>query len=190
MSKLWGSLHGDGTESPETTIKKLEQRNKDLNRDLHGQKTEGKDNGRNNMTPADEADLNGEDVLESTFVVSEEEFSEVMDVVNSARKNAVKSNGRKKGQKVPQRPQPLKARAREIFIEPMDKPEGATLCKGESYLPYRTPSRMGRVYLLCVPQIREGPQVLPGECPEAQHGQVQSRCLHIVMDYLRASGEA
>ena len=38
--------NGDGTESPETTIKKLEQRNKDLNRDLHGQKTEGKYNGR------------------------------------------------------------------------------------------------------------------------------------------------
>ena len=78
--------NGDGTESPETTIKKLEQRNKDLKRDLHGQKTEGKYNGRNNMTPADEADLSGQDVPESTFDVSEEEFSEVMDVVNSARK--------------------------------------------------------------------------------------------------------
>ena len=34
----------DGCESPQTTIKKLEQRNQDLNRDLHGQKTEGKYN--------------------------------------------------------------------------------------------------------------------------------------------------
>ena len=93
----------DGGESPQTTIKKLEQRNQDLNRDLHGQKTEGKYNKRNNMTPADEADLNGEDVPESTFDVSDEEFTEVMDVINSARKNAVKSNGRKKGQKVPHR---------------------------------------------------------------------------------------
>ena len=95
----------DGGESPQTTIKKLEQRNQDLNRDLHGQKTEGKYNKRNNMTPADEADLNGEEVPESTFDVSEEEFTEVMDVINSARKNAVKSNGRKKGQKVPHRTQ-------------------------------------------------------------------------------------
>ena len=117
----------DGGESPQTTIKKLEQRNQDLNRDLHGQKTEGKYNKRNNMTPADEADLNGEDVPESTFDVSDEEFTEVMDVINSARKNAVKSNGRKKGQKVPHRFQPLKASAREIIIEPKDKLEGAKM---------------------------------------------------------------
>ena len=117
----------DGGESPQTTIKKLEQRNQDLNRDLHGQKTEGKYNGRNDMTPADEADLNGEDVPESTFDVSEEEFTEVMDVINSARKNAIKSNGRKKGQKVPHRFQPLKASAREIIIEPKNKPEGAKM---------------------------------------------------------------
>lgn len=58
----------DGGESAQTTIKKLEQRNQDLNRDLHSQKTEGKYNGRNNMTPADEADLNGEDVPESTLM--------------------------------------------------------------------------------------------------------------------------
>ena len=58
---------GHDGESPQTTIKKLEQRNQDLNRDLHGQKTEGKYNKRNNMTPADEADLNGEEVPESTF---------------------------------------------------------------------------------------------------------------------------
>ncbi len=32
----------DGGESAQTTIKKLEQRNQDLNRDLHGQKTKGK----------------------------------------------------------------------------------------------------------------------------------------------------
>ena len=68
--------HDDnGGESPQTTIKKLEQRNHDLNRDLHGQKTEGKYNKRNSMTPADEADLNGEDVPESTFDVSDEEFT-------------------------------------------------------------------------------------------------------------------
>ena len=47
----------------------------------------------------------GEDIPESTFDVSEEEFTEVMDVINRARKNAVKSNGRKKGQKVPHRTQ-------------------------------------------------------------------------------------
>ena len=141
--------NGDGTESPETTIKKLEQRNKDLNRDLHGQKTEGKYNGRNNMTPADEADLSGQDVSESTFDVSEEEFSEVMDVVNSARKNAVKSNGRKKGQKVPQRPQPLKATARQIVIEPKDKPEGATLCEGEERRTYRIVHHPAWVEYIC-----------------------------------------
>ena len=45
-------------------------------RATYGQKTEGKYNGRNNMTPADEADLNGEEVPESTFDVSDEEFSE------------------------------------------------------------------------------------------------------------------
>ena len=92
-------------ESPLITIKKLEHQNEDLRRTTYGQKTEGKYNGRNDMTPADEADLNGEDIPESTFDVSEEEFTEVMDVINSARKNAVKSNGRKKGQKVPHRTQ-------------------------------------------------------------------------------------
>jgi len=139
----------DGGESPQTTIKKLEQRNQDLNRDLHGQRTEGKYNGRNDMTPADEADLNGEDVPESTFDVSEEEFTEVMEVVNSARRNAVKSNGRKKGQKVPQRPQPLKARAREIVIEPKDKPEGATLCKGKERRTYRIVHHPAWVEYIC-----------------------------------------
>ena len=119
----------DGGESAQTTIKKLEQRNQDLNRDLHGQKTEGKYNRRNNMTPADEADLNGEDVPESTFNVSDDEFSEIMDGINVLRNNkpSVKSNGRKPGLKVPQRPQPLKATAREITIEPDFIPEGAVL---------------------------------------------------------------
>ena len=139
----------DGSESPQTTIKKLEQRNQDLNRDLHGQKTEGKYNKRNNMTPADEADLNGQDVPESTFDVSDEEFLAVMDVVNSARKNAVKSNGRKKGQKVPQRPQPLKATAREIYIEPKDKPEGATLCEGKERRTYRIVHHPAWVEYIC-----------------------------------------
>ena len=142
--------HDDnGGESPQTTIKKLEQRNHDLNRDLHGQKTEGKYNKRNSMTPADEADLNGEDVPESTFDVSDEEFKEVMEVVNGARRNAVKSNGRKKGQKVPQRPQPLKARAREIVIEPKDKPEGATLCKGKERRTYRIVHHPAWVEYIC-----------------------------------------
>lgn len=139
----------DGGESPQTTIKKLEQRNQDLNRDLHGQKTEGKYNKRNNMTPADEADLNGEDVPESTFDVSDEEFTEVMDVINSARKNAVKSNGRKKGQKVPHRFQPLKASAREIIIEPKDKPEGATLCEGKERRTYRIVHHPAWVEYIC-----------------------------------------
>jgi predicted RNase H-like nuclease (RuvC/YqgF family) len=85
-------------EPPLITIKKLEHQNEDLRRTTYGQKTEGKYNGRNDMTPADEADLNGEDVPESTFDVSEEEFTEVMAIINSARKNAIKSNGRKKGQ--------------------------------------------------------------------------------------------
>lgn len=120
-----------GGESPETTIKKLEHQNEDLRRTTYGQKTEGKYNGRNNMTPSDEADLVGEDVPESTFDVSEEEFSEVMDVINGARKKAAKTNGRKKGRKVPQRFQPLKATAREMVIEPAYVPEGATLCKGQ-----------------------------------------------------------
>ena len=130
----------DNGESPQTTIKKLEQRNQDLNRDLHGQKTEGKYNGRNNMTPADEADLNGEDVPESTFDVSDDEFSEIMDGINELRSNnkpSVKSKGRKPGQKVPQRPQPLKAQAREIVLEPDYVPEGATLCKDQEDRTYR-----------------------------------------------------
>ena len=129
----------DGGESAQTTIKKLEQRNQDLNRDLHGQKTEGKYNGRNNMTPADEADLNGEDVPESTFNVSDDEFSEIMDGINVLRNNkpSVKSNGRKPGLKVPQRPQPLKATAREITIEPDFIPEGAVLCKDQEDRTYR-----------------------------------------------------
>ena len=139
----------DGGESPQTTIKKLEQRNQDLNRDLHGQKTEGKYNGRNDMTPADEADLNGEDVPESTFDVSEEEFTEVMDVINSARKNAVKSNGRKKGQKVPHRFQPLKASAREIIIEPKNKPEDARLCEGKERRTYRIVHHPAWVEYIC-----------------------------------------
>jgi hypothetical protein len=83
----------EGGESPQTTIKKLEQRNQDLNRDLHGQKTEGKYNGRNNMTPADEADLNGEDVPESTFDVSDDEFTEIMDGINGLRNNEKPSVG-------------------------------------------------------------------------------------------------
>ena len=130
----------DNGESPQTTIKKLEQRNQDLNRDLHGQKTEGKYNGRNNMTPADEADLNGEDVPESTFDVSDDEFTEVMDGINELRSNnkpSVKSQGRKPGQKVPQRPQPLKAQAREIVLEPDYVPEGAILCKDQEDRTYR-----------------------------------------------------
>lgn len=139
----------DGGESPQTTIKKLEQRNQDLNRDLHGQKTEGKYNKRNNMTPADEADLNGEDVPESTFDVSDEEFTEVMDVINSARKNAVKSNGRKKGQKVPHRFQPLKASAREIIIEPKNKPEDARLCEGKERRTYRIVHHPAWVEYIC-----------------------------------------
>ena len=133
--------HKDGNgESPQTTIKKLEQRNQDLNRDLHGQKTEGKYNGRNNMTPADEADLNGEDVPESTFDVSDDEFTEIMDGINELRSNnkpSVKSKGRKPGQKVPQRPQPLKAKAREIVLEPDYVPDGATLCKDQEDRTYR-----------------------------------------------------
>ena len=130
----------DKGESPQTTIKKLEQRNQDLNRDLHGQKTEGKYNGRNNMTPADEADLNGEDVPESTFDVSDDEFTEIMDGINGLRNNekpSVKSKGRKSGKKVPQRPQPLKAQAREIVLEPDYVPEGATLCKDQEDRTYR-----------------------------------------------------
>ena len=143
--------HGDGNgESPETTIKKLENQNEDLRRTTYGQKTEGKYNGRNSMTPSDEADLNGEDVPESTFDVSDEEFTEVMDVINSARKNkTVKSRGRKKGQKVPHRFQPLKASAREIIIEPKDKPEGATLCEGKERRTYRVVRHPAWVEYIC-----------------------------------------
>ena len=136
-------------EPPLITIKKLEHQNEDLRRTTYGQKTEGKYNGRNDMTPADEADLNGEDVPESTFDVSEEEFMEVMDVINSARKNAIKSNGRKKGQKVPHRFQPLKASAREIIIEPKDKPEGATLCEGKERRTYRIVHHPAWVEYIC-----------------------------------------
>ena len=104
---------------------------------------------RNDMTPADEADLNSEDVPESTFDVSEEEFTEVMAIINSARKNAIKSNGRKKGQKVPHRFQPLKASAREIIIEPKDKPEGATLCEGKERRTYRIVHHPAWVEYIC-----------------------------------------
>jgi len=138
-----------GSESPEITIKKLEHQNEDLRRTTYGQKTEGKYNGRNSMTPADDADLNGQEVPESTFDVTEKEFSEVMDVVNNARKNAVKSNGRKKGQNVPQRPQPLKAFAREIVIEPEDKPVGATLCEGKERRTYRIVHHPAWVEYIC-----------------------------------------
>ena len=136
-------------ESPLITIKKLEHQNDDLRRTTYGQKTEGKYNGRNDMTPADEADLNGEDVPESTFDVSDEEFTEVMDAVNSARKNAVKSNGRRKGQKVPHRFQPLKASAREIIIEPDNKPEGATLCEGKERRTYRIVRHPAWIEYIC-----------------------------------------
>jgi hypothetical protein len=136
-------------EPPLITIKKLEHQNEDLRRTTYGQKTEGKYNGRNDMTPADEADLNGEDVPESTFDVSEEEFTEVMAIINSARKNAIKSNGRKKGQKVPHRFQPLKASAREIIIEPKDKPEGATLCEGKERRTYRIVHHPAWVEYIC-----------------------------------------
>ena len=136
-------------ESPETTIKKLEHQNEDLCRTTYGQKTEGKYNGRNNMTPADEADLKGEDVPESSFDVSEDEFKEVMDVINSTRKNAVKSNGRKKGQKVPQRPQPLKLTAREIIIEPDYVPDGAVLCKGQEDKTYRIVRHSAWIEMVC-----------------------------------------
>ena len=136
-------------ESPLITIKKLEHQNEDLRRTTYGQKTEGKYNGRNDMTPADEADLNGEDVPESTFDVSEEEFTEVMAIINSARKNAIKSNGRKKGQKVPHRFQPLKASAREIIIEPKDKPEGARLCEGKERRTYRIVHHPAWVEYIC-----------------------------------------
>jgi hypothetical protein len=125
-------------ETQETHIKKLEQQNENMRRDLHGQKTEGKYNGRNNMTPADEADLNGEEVPESTFDVSDDEFSDIMDGINNLRKRpSVKSNGRRPGQSVPQRLQPLKATAREITIEPDYVPEGATLLKGKEARTYR-----------------------------------------------------
>ena len=136
-------------EPPLITIKKLEHQNEDLRRTTYGQKTEGKYNGRNDMTPADEADLNGEDVPESTFDVSEEEFTKVMDVINSARKNSIKSNGRKKGQKVPHRFQPLKASAREIVIEPKNKPEGATLCEGKERRTYRIVHHPAWVEYIC-----------------------------------------
>lgn len=69
LKALQNHDHNEG-ESPQTKIKKKNQRNQDLNRNLHGQKTEGKYNGRNNITPADEADLNGEEVPESTLGVS------------------------------------------------------------------------------------------------------------------------
>ena len=127
----------DDGDDPEIRIKKLEHQNEDLRRTTYGQKTEGKYNGRNDMTPADEADLNGEEVPESTFDVSEEEFSEVMDQINDVRKNTVQAKGRKKGQKVPQRIQPLKTVAREIVIEPDYVPEGATLCKDQEDRTYR-----------------------------------------------------
>ena len=136
-------------ESPLITIKKIEHQNEDLRRTTYGQKTEGKYNGRNDMTPADEADLNGEDVPESTFDVSEEEVTEVMAIINSARKNAIKSNGRKKGQKVPHRFQPLKASAREIIIEPKDKPEGARPCEGKERRTYRIVHHPAWVEYIC-----------------------------------------
>jgi len=129
---------GRDGESPGTTIKKLERQNEDLRRTTYGQKTEGKYNGRNNMTPADEADMDGGEVPESEFDVSEKEFSEIMDAVNEQRKQAaVKSRGRKKGQKVPQRLQPLKETARKIVIEPEYLPEGAVLCEGQEERTYR-----------------------------------------------------
>ena len=140
----------DGGESVQTAIKKLEQRNQDLNRDLYGQKTEGKYSGRNNMTPADEADLNGEEVPESTFDVSDEEFSEMIDGINVIRKKImVKSKGRKKGQKVPQRPQPLKVTAREIVIEPDYVPDGAVLCKGQEDKTYRMVRHPAWMEMVC-----------------------------------------
>ena len=49
-------------ESPLITIKKLEHQNEDLRRTTYGQKTEGKYNGRNDMTPADESTLQVLDV--------------------------------------------------------------------------------------------------------------------------------
>ena len=140
----------DNGEAPETTIKKLESQNEDLRRTSYGQKTEGKYSGRNNMTPADESDLNGEEVPESTFDVSDEEFSEVMDVISGIRKKAmVKSNGRKKGQKVPQRPQPLKLTAREIFIEPDYVPDGAVLCRGQEDKTYRIVRHPAWIEMIC-----------------------------------------
>ena len=140
----------DNGEASETTIKKLESQNEDLRRATYGQMTVGKYNGRKNMTPADEADLNGEEVPESTFDVSDDEFSEVMDGINDIRTKAkVRSKGRKKGQKVPQRPQPLKLTAREIVIEPDYVPEGAVLCKGQEDKTYRIVRHPAWMEMVC-----------------------------------------
>jgi hypothetical protein len=140
----------DDGESAHVTIKKLEHQNEDLRRTTYGQKTEGKYNGRNDMTPGDEADLNGEEVPESTFEVSDDEFSEVMDGINAVmKKSSLKSKGRKKGQKVPHRPQPLKLTAREIVIEPDYVPDGAVLCKDQEDRTYRIVRHPARAEIVC-----------------------------------------
>jgi len=124
--------------APATKIKTLGQQNKNLRTEVYGQGTEGKHHGRNHMTPADEADLNGEDVPESTFDVSDKEFDEIIDGIKTVinAKGAVKSSGRKKGVKVPQRMQPLLENAVEKVLEPDFIPEGAERCGEEVTIRY------------------------------------------------------
>lgn len=59
---------GDNGMPSSTKIETLEQQNKDLRTEAYDHGTEGKYHGRNNMTPADEADVNDEEIPESIFL--------------------------------------------------------------------------------------------------------------------------
>ena len=65
------------------------------------------------------------------------------------QKTEGKYNGRNKGQKVPQRPQPLKLTAREIVIEPDYVPDGAVLCKGQEDKTYRIVRHSAWIEMVC-----------------------------------------
>lgn len=123
---------------PATRIKTLEQQNKNLNTAAYGQKTESKYHRRNNMIPADEADLNGEEVPESTLDVSDKEFDDIMDNMKSMIKSdgAIRTFGRKKGIKIPQRIQPLVETATKKIMEPDSVPEGAERCGEDTTIRY------------------------------------------------------
>lgn len=161
---------GDDGMPPSTKIETLEQQNKDLRTEAYGQGTEGKYHGRNNMTPADEADVNGEEIPESVFEVSDKEFDDIINGVKAVIKTngTVRPHGRKKGVKIPQRKQPLMENATEKIMEPDFVPEGAKRCGEKITVRYVYHKAYIEVIKFIRPKYRLGDNYY--QAPAPKHG--------------------